>query len=167
MIIPNGPVWYFNRFERWHPQSISGEPDTVYWRQTGDYTQFWLYYARDRSPLPWRGGHPHDWELVQFDRDLCVLSQHGRGKLISVRGMRTVDDRPCIWVALGKHSNWARPGVHYTGGTDCDIALGNGRTLSQYRLEPAPDNGWADRRFGTIAAPGRTLAWRNPVAWGM
>jgi hypothetical protein len=162
---PNGPIWYFNRLERWYPQSTNGEPDTVFWREHGDWLQFWAHYARDRSPLPWRGGHQWDWELVQFTHTLCALSQHGRAHLTSIRELRTIDDRPCIWVALGKHSNWAQPGIHHTHGIDFDIARGDGRILSHYRLEPAPPDGWASHTFGTITAPGRTLAWRDPAAW--
>jgi hypothetical protein len=94
VLVPNGPVWYFNRYEHWYPQSVSGEPNTIYWREVGDYTQFWLYYYQDHSPLPWRGGHPHDWELVQFNTYLCVLSQHGHGQLWSIRVARHSPHRP-------------------------------------------------------------------------
>jgi hypothetical protein len=165
VIAPNGPIWYFTWGERWYPQSISSEIPCVYWREYGPWTQFWTFYARDRSPLPWRSGHRFDWELVQFTHDTCALSQHGHAQLISTHDMRWIDEQPCVYVALGKHSNWARPGLHHTHGIDFDIALGNGRILSHYRLEPAPKDGWADHTFGKITAPGRTLAWRNPAAW--
>jgi hypothetical protein len=162
---PNGPIWYFTWGERWYPQSISGEPHCIYWREYGPWTQYWLLYARDHSPLPWRGGHQWDWELVQFTDEQCALSQHGRAALWSIRDMRLIDERPCVYVALGKHSNWVRPGLHRTHGIDVDVALGNGRILSHYRLEPAQQDGWIDRTFGKIAAPGKTLPWKNPAAW--
>lgn len=165
MSSPNGPIWYFNSLEPWHPVSVAGEPSCVYWREHDGWLQFWAHYAKDRSPLPWRRGHRYDWELVQFTHDTCALSQHGRARTIGIHTMRLIDDRPCIYVALGKHACYAHPGLHHTHGLDFDIALGNGRILSHYRLEPAPADGWADRTFGKIAAPGKTLAWRAPAKW--
>jgi hypothetical protein len=162
---PNGPIWYFTYGERWLPQSIAGEPNCIYWREHDGWLQFYCFYARDLSPLPWRRGHRYDWELVQFTHDTCALSQHGRARTIGIHTMRLIDDRPCIYVALGKHANYAHPGLHHTHGLDFDIALGNGRILSHYRLEPAPADGWADRTFGKITAPGKTRAWHDPAGW--
>lgn len=161
------PIWYFTSGERWYPQSISGETPCVYWREHDDWLQFWLLYARDRSPLPWRGEHRYDWELAQFTHEQCALSQHGRAHVTATRDMHHVGEQPCVYVALGKHANYATCGLHRTRGIDYDIVLGNGKILSHYRLEPAPDDGWAQRDFGEIAAPGHTMAWHNPTAWSV
>lgn len=151
--------------ERSFPESIEGTPDVIYGHVVGDWTQFWMFYRLDYSPLPWRTGHPCDWELVQVHRDgRCAFSQHARGEYRPTHRVEWNGERPVVYVARGKHACYFSPGRHRTGKVDWDFADGEGRRIDP-TVQTAPGDGWAAVPFGDVVAPGRLRRWRNPEHW--
>lgn len=151
--------------EQAFPTSIEGTPDVVYARAVGDWTQFWMFYQRDYSPLPWRKGHSCDWELVQVHTDgRCAFAQHASGESRPAPQVEWNGERPVVYVARGKHACYFAPGRHRTGRVDWDFADGNGRRIDPI-VHEAPRGGWAAASFGDVLAPGRLWRWREPGGW--
>lgn len=152
--------------ERVFPTSTEGVPSVIYTHAVAGWTQFWMFYQWDYSPLPWRRGHRCDWELVQVrdDDGWCVYGQHGSGETRPVPVVRYNDERPVVFVARGKHACYYTPGRHRTGRLDWDFADGQGRRVDPI-LEAAPADGWRHVSFGAIHAPGNTRRWRDPDGW--
>lgn len=118
------------------------------------WAQFWFWYARDWSPLPWRRGHPGDWEMVQYlvGSERAAFAQHSRGQLGAAQRN--------VYVALGRHACYFTPGWHHHGLVDFDRADGKGKRVEPV-LQPADEYGWLDGPF----PPGRHRQWRYPSAW--
>lgn len=178
------PVLFFDSREKEFPQGVDGELDVVYGRVVSDieeswvdtWVQYWVYYSRDWSPVPWRRGHEHDWEMMQYrvmptnvnTIASAAYAQHDKGDTRSWTEVDRTGDRPHVYVALGRHASYfdrPRLGLHRRGRIDVDRADGKGRALYSYRLESAPDDGWSAMDFGQIRAPGRTSRWLRPSSW--
>jgi hypothetical protein len=163
----NPPILRMDSRERVFPTSITGIPNTVYTRPIGNWTQFWMFYELDWSPLPWRRGHKCDWELVQVHADgRCVYGQHKGGEPRPAPAVRWNGERPVVFVARGKHACYYTPGRHRTGMVDWDFADGYGRRILP-NLEPCPLDGWRHASFGAVHAPGRTRRWIDPDGWAL
>lgn len=159
------PILCMDSRERVFPTSIEGTPDTVYGRVVKGWAQFWMFYRRDWSPLPWRKGHPCDWELVQVHEDgRCVYSQHDGREARPAPRVRWNGERPVVYVARGKHACYYSPGRRRTSRVDWDFADGEGRRIDPVVQAPESD-GWHDVSFGDVLAPGVLRRWRNPDSW--
>lgn len=162
--------------------SLEKEFATVYGRVVGNVVQYWFWYARDWSPLPWRRGHVLDIEMVQYhcapyydpdgetgcgpeDRVAIVeaaYAQHSGGEIRGAMDMLWTEGRPHVYVALGRHASYFEPGWHWRTKVDVDFA--NGKKLVDPQLERASIDGWV-RSHDASHAPGHTLKWRDPAAW--
>lgn len=146
------PVLHFDRLERCFPVVRARLV-----RDDGDmWAQYWMFYERDYSPLPWRRGHPSDVEMVQYVLSdshaigLAAYAQHQGGAL---HDFGQSHDPPPVYVALGKHACYFTPGYHVTGGFDFDRANGKGR-----RVDP-------DLIPSGERPPGHHPQWDHPTDW--
>lgn len=162
---------------------LDGEPEIVYGRiatETIDgvcerWLQYWMYFKRDWSPMPWRRGHKDDWECAQLLLQgnvviFVAFAQHDRGEVREWSNVRWDNGtRPILYVARGKHTPYFEPGWHRHG-VDVDLADGD-HALNpvDLDLEIAPPLGWVETPFGddrtTILAPGNKARWRRPSTW--
>lgn len=119
------------------------------------WAQYWMLYDRDYSPLPWRRGHPVDWEMVQYELHddhtvgLGAYTQHQGGELHDFVAMT---GRPYVCVALGKHANYFTPGRHRRSLIDWDVC--------NAKRELSPDLQPID-----TCPPGRHPQWHAPTTW--
>jgi hypothetical protein len=168
------PILCMDSRERWFPQSLDGRRNIIYGRVATEgpdtWLTFWIWYACDESPLPWRKPHEGDWEYVQYRLEgerigLAAYAQHAHGQVFDYGGL---GKRPFVCVALGKHASYFTRGYHVTGPFDFDRADAKGREIDP-TIEIAPDNGWAEWSFGddphSPAPPREHHAWRYPSTW--
>lgn len=179
------PLLFFDSKERYFAQSIEGEPDVIYGRIATEregmavarWLQYWVYYERDWSPLPWRHGHAGDWEGVQFLLQgnvpiLAVYAQHDRGEIRQWQDtMWVAGTRPPVYVVRGRHS------CRFEAGWSChgiDLERADGKhpfNPVDPRLVVMPEDGWVMRDEpwgdddGSPASPGHQMRWRKPSSW--
>jgi len=160
--------------------------------------QYWfVYYFND-----WNNDHEGDWELVQlhFDArtasealrtgpDEIAVSQHRTGEVAAWTDerVRREGDRPVVFVALGSHANYFRPGIYLGRGEDgrglgCDDASKSGRrtplevSLLARRPVSASDpfawlaftGYWGDadpKDWAGSTAPVTKQNWLRPMTW--
>ena len=164
------PVLFMDSKERVFPTSVDdGRPDVIYARvvtdEGGTWAQYIVYYREDWSPLPWRKGHEHNIEMMQFlvQGEVVILAAYAQHSSGERQNLTDVKD-PMAFVARGKHAPYFEPGRYRTGLVDCDLADGMGRRVDAV-LEDPPADGWAGRSFGAVIAPGRRTWWRRPSTW--
>jgi hypothetical protein len=174
------------------PGVPAGEPEpTVYGRRAGRWLQYWMFFARndqDRGVLR-TGRHAGDWELVQYavrDGRLVrgVYSQHSGAERCPAGAIRmTPLERPVVYLAVGSHAAYYRPGVRDRMWPDPnDHADGRGvrvrprlvRVTAQappWMRHPGP---WGGARAGGVpgemdSPPGPAFQsgdrWSDPDAW--
>lgn len=174
------PVLFYDSREKVFAQGVNGEPDVIYGRlaREGDdvWAQYWIWYERDWSPLPWRRGHEGDWEMVQF-----LVSEDGKYALASAYSQHSAGEfrggwyapekgiHPPVYVALGRHASYSWFGWYFHSLIDFDRANGNGREVDPI-LRSAPEDGWsAWPRWGnddnSPSSPGLYRKWRHPSLW--
>jgi hypothetical protein len=173
------PLLLYDSREKFFASSLEGQTDIVYGHIAAEgkdiYLQFWLWYERDWSPLPWRRGHVGDWEMIQLRLtpdgwDESIYAQHAGGEAqLYEWSYKSGQDQPEVFVALGKHSCYYRAGWHRTGTVDGDIANGNGRVVNPTVMF-APEDGWISHPgFGSDddspKAPGHHEQWSHPTTW--
>jgi hypothetical protein len=161
------PVLLLDSREREHPR--------IYGRVAREgqeaFLTYWIYFAADWSPPPWRTEHAHNWEYAQLQLvgpdsiGSVAIAQHSSGERRRWHQVRwTPDLRPIFYVGLGKHALRFEPGWHRTGPTDICRANGKGERIDPV-LEPCPLDGWSSQNFGRIVAPGLTTRWHRPSSW--
>lgn len=174
------PILFYDSAERYRAVSIDGTPDVLYARAVREgqetWLTYWAFYTDDWSPVPWRRGHPCDWEYTQFQLvgpetiGRAAYAQHASGEVRSAAAMRWTGRRPHVYVELGRHASYFVPRRwHRRRGMDFARANGAGRCVPHPVIVEPPADGWASETFGddmhAIAAPGRTLRWRKPSTW--
>lgn len=163
------PRLLYDSRERVFAQGVDGEPDTIYGRIVDGWAQWWIYYERDWSPVPWRKGHAGDWEGVQirFGLDdvpeVAAYAQHDRGEVMAFTDVLLTGEHPHVYVELGRHASHPLPFLSLNG-----RANGRGRVVVP-RVELMPWDGFAGRSFGSDrhspASPARQWRWRDPSRW--
>lgn len=176
------PILLYDSRERFFAQGVNGEVDSIYGRLAKEgedvWAQYWFWYTRDWSPLPWRKGHEGDWEMVQFlvtpdgqSAGTAAYSQHSSGEFRSEWISHPKGLRPLVYVALGRHANYSWFGWYFRSLIDFDRANGKGREVEPTLLL-APEDGWASwPRWGrddhSPSSPGFTRKWRHPSSWAL
>ncbi len=159
---------------------VPGVPDgtpqpTAYGRRTGNWLQYWLFYAAETQKTLAGGRHAGDWELVQYeirDRVLVrgVYSQHDGAERCSSGHIRTRTDRPMVFVAQGSHANYFVPGTRDRPWPDPnDHADGEGLRVRPRLVRIADDRPpwmaysgrWGDED-DSPRGPRFTAAWSDP-----
>lgn len=149
---------------------LGGEPDLAYGHEVDGWLDYWLFYERDWSPVPWRRGHRFDWEgmLLRIGLDgfpdLAVLAQHAGGEAVHFDDLSLVGEHCDVFVELGRHALRWRPSRSPLRHAD-----GFGRAVVP-AVEVMPADGWAGRgRWGgdrrSPLAPGLQRRFRDPAGW--
>ena len=94
-------------------------------RDVGYVLQYWLFYYFDDwrnervDPTIWQI-HEGDWEVVNVALNRCkspiyaAYSEHKEGLRRPWSAVHAPGERPHVYVGLGSHANFFRPGVHPT-----------------------------------------------------
>ncbi len=116
----DSPLTSVEAFAGTVPGVPAGAPEpTVYGRRAGRWLQYWMLFERndqDRGVVR-TGRHAGDWELVQYaigDDGLVrgVYSQHSGAERCPAGAIRTTPrERPLVYLAVGSHAAYFRPGV--------------------------------------------------------
>lgn len=112
------------RYKRLEAKALpAGSRPSVYYHVTrytpsGDYTvQYWFLYLFNHFSFD---DHESDWEesIVRIDEDRhpqeVFFSTHSRGVTRAWDDVMHFGDHPVLYVALGSHANYPRPGRHGT-----------------------------------------------------
>lgn len=176
------PWLFYDSREREFACSIDGRVNVIYGRVAHEgpdrWVQFWFWYTRDWSPLPWRRGHEGDWEMVQYlmndnlptNTTTATYAQHDLGHSRGWHRIGWIESRPCIYVALGRHASYFTRGLHRHG---IDVDFANGKTCIDPEVELMPATGWPveRRRWGydkhSPREPGAHLQWNKPTTWAI
>lgn len=164
------PRLLYDHREREFAVGLGGEPDVIYGRESDGWLDYWAFYLRDWSPVPWRRGHPFDWEglVLQLGPDgfpvVAALAQHSSGEVVAWEHLLLTGEHPHVYVELGRHASRAVPSRHPLRPAD-----GRGRAVVP-AVEVMPADGWAGRgRWGgnprSPRAPGLQRRFRDPAGW--
>nr|MDQ3935004.1 hypothetical protein [Actinomycetota bacterium] len=130
------------------------------------WLQYWLFYYFNDKGIEGIGDHEGDWEMVQIGLDseyrpeCAAFAQHKYGERREWDDVRKLDDDegpPIVWVALGSHASYFRPG-HYRikGAPAIDHATGD------ERIEVRPAVERLDESVRWLRWPGRWGAEGGP-----
>ena len=117
------------------------------------WLQYWFFYYFNSKSVLRLGLHEGDWEMFQLGLDandepeLVTLAQHSHAERCTWGDLETVPtgdgDVPLVYVALGSHATYTRPGRH-PAAVRPDHCDGQG-PMRRPTLEVIPDDdpGWA------------------------
>jgi hypothetical protein len=172
------------------PTAYARVTEQTYNGQSVYAVQYFFYYAFNNGPL---NTHEGDWEMILVVCDLsetpifAAYSQHLNGGFVGWDLVKSTDDHPNVFVALGSHANYFRS---YEGrvGPANDICSGSGRMIAPEDFDLVMLGGaqqasqgwlnfagtWGDYGDATSGAAGergpvgpayQAERWDSPISW--